>query len=68
MQKLYGMQFALGQNLVSTNAIFGYQLNGTILKCKKLFARYTCDIYAIYIYIHFGSFWPWHHNIKEYSL
>ena len=46
MQKLYGMQFALGQNLVSTNAIFGDQLNGTILKCKNI----SFDaIYMLYI-------------------
>ena len=56
MQKLYGMQFALGQNLVSTNAIFGYQLNGTILKCKNI------SFDAIYM-PYFGSFWPWHANI-----
>ena len=51
MQKLYGMQFALGQNLVSTNAIFGYQLNGTILKCKNI----SFDAIYIHVYIMYNE-------------
>ena len=44
------MQFALGQNLVSANAIFGYQLYGPILKCKKSFDAIYIYLYNIKIY------------------